>query len=115
MELPAQIAEAALQLLRIQPQPAWHPHEGEVVAVPAEPENPAAMRAEVLVHRRSGATGAALGDGRTVRLLDAKKNGFRAHEGRTVRQDGMPCLQRICERRFRNTTRRTSCRSRTTA
>jgi len=60
VKLAAQIAEAPIELLRVELEPPRHAEEREIVTVPAERLNPAALRAEVLVHRNVGAAVAAL-------------------------------------------------------
>src|SRR5688572_16531530 len=59
MELATELAEPALEILRVNGELARQPEEREVVAVSPEGENAAAVRAEVLVDRSAGATAAA--------------------------------------------------------
>ena len=60
MKLTAQIAEAPLEVRRRDRQLARQAEEREVVAVPAQRQDAAALRAEVLVDRSAGAAAAAL-------------------------------------------------------
>src|SRR5262249_62303143 len=83
MKLPAEIAEALLELRGIEVQPARHAEKREVVAVAAEREDLRALRAEMRVDR--GATAAV-----TTHL---KRRGSRGSHREAL-------------------TRRTSCRSR---
>jgi hypothetical protein len=59
MELAAEIAEASLEVRQIDLQPAWQAEEAEVVAVPPDRQDPAALRTEVIVDWRAGAAASA--------------------------------------------------------
>src|SRR5688500_5647250 len=60
VKLAAEIAEPALQIRGIEAKPARQAEKGEIVTVTRERENAVAVRAGVLVDRRTGATVAAL-------------------------------------------------------
>ena len=59
MELATQLTKPALEILSGDRQLARQSEKREVVAVAAERQDAAAVRAEVFVNRRAGATGAA--------------------------------------------------------
>src|SRR6187399_2998595 len=60
VELAAQVAEAAIEILAVDFEPPRQTEEGEIVALPVERLDPAALRAEVLVYRHAAAAVAAL-------------------------------------------------------
>src|SRR5262245_17108328 len=60
MKLPAQVAKPSLEIGRLNRELSRQPHEREIVAVPSEREDPAALRTEVLVYRGPRAAAAAL-------------------------------------------------------
>jgi len=64
MKLAAQLAKALLEILRVDGEPPRQAEEREVVAVPAQREEAAALRAEVLINGSTRAAVAALEDGK---------------------------------------------------
>ncbi len=60
MKLPAEIAEAPLEVLRVETEPPRHTEEAEEITVPSERKDPVALGTEVLVDRGAGAAVAAL-------------------------------------------------------
>src|SRR3954463_2149022 len=60
MKFAAESAELALELARVDDQPARQPKKREVIAVAAECQDAAALRTEMLVHRSARAAIAAL-------------------------------------------------------
>src|SRR5262245_35075456 len=105
MKLAAQLAEAPLEIGRLDRQLPRQTEEREVVAMTAQRENAAALRTEVLVDRSPRAAAAAL---ERRYGLDWYRVG--SHGNRI-------CLSgRSATRRWRRRiTRRRSCRSRTSA
>src|SRR4030095_17152760 len=81
MKLTAQVAKAPLQLRLVDDETPRPPQEREVIAVPPERENPAALRAEMLVHRGAGAAIPAFECRDRLR-----RNGIRSHRALCRRQ-----------------------------